>query len=47
MPGSVPVEDSDAGILYHCLDSTQPVVEQLAAEERAYATALAPERGDA
>ena len=40
LPGSVPTNEDDAAIEYHCLDVQQPVVEQLAAEERAYATAL-------
>jgi multicomponent Na+:H+ antiporter subunit E len=40
LPGTVPLADDDAGITYHCLDTTQPVAEQLATEERAYAKAL-------
>jgi multicomponent Na+:H+ antiporter subunit E len=42
LPGTVPVDDGEAGITYHCLDTSQPVAEQLATEERAYAKALAP-----
>jgi len=42
MPGSVPTGETDAAIEYHCLDTSQPVVEQLAVEERAYAAALVP-----
>ncbi len=40
LPGSVPTAEAEAAIEYHCLDVQQPVVEQLAAEERAYAQAL-------
>ena len=42
MPGSVVTGGTETRIEYHCLDSGQPVVEQLAAEERAYAAALLP-----
>ena len=44
MPGSVPSDDGPRHIEFHCLDTRQPVVEQLAAEERAYAPALVPGR---
>lgn len=44
MPGSVPSDDSPRHIEFHCLDTRQPVAEQLAAEERAYAPALQQER---
>ncbi len=44
LPGTVPLADDDAGITYHCLDTTQPVAEQLAADERAYARAFEPGR---
>ena len=40
MPGSVPSSDGPRHIEFHCLDTRQPVAEQLAAEERAYASAL-------
>ena len=40
LPGSLPTGESEAVIEYHCLDVAQPVVEQLAAEERAHAAAL-------
>jgi multicomponent Na+:H+ antiporter subunit E len=40
LPGSVPVGGGDAALVYHCLDTTQPVVEQLWAEERLLARAL-------
>jgi multicomponent Na+:H+ antiporter subunit E len=42
MPGAVPTDETEATVEYHCLDARQPVVEQLAAEERAYARALLP-----
>jgi multicomponent Na+:H+ antiporter subunit E len=42
MPGSVATGGTETQIEYHCLDTAQPVVEQLAAEERAYAAALVP-----
>ena len=45
LPGTVPAEDDDSGILYHCLDTSQPVAEQLATEEREYAKALEPGKG--
>jgi multicomponent Na+:H+ antiporter subunit E len=44
LPGSVPTDETEAAIEYHCLDVQQPVVEQLAAEERAHAAALVPGR---
>ena len=40
MPGSVPSGDGPQHIEFHALDTRQPVAEQLAAEERAYAPAL-------
>jgi multicomponent Na+:H+ antiporter subunit E len=40
MPGSVATDETEATIEYHCLDVGQPVVEQLAAEERAHAPAF-------
>ena len=40
LPGTVPVDDIEEGLVYHCLDTAQPVLEELAAEERAYAPAL-------
>lgn len=46
MPGSVPSDEARGTIEFHCLDVRQPVVEQLAAEERAYAGALQPGRRD-
>jgi len=44
LPGTVPADDDGSGILYHCLDTAQPVLEELATEERAYAPALVPGR---
>jgi multicomponent Na+:H+ antiporter subunit E len=44
LPGSVPTDEDERTIEYHCLDLDQPVVEQLAAEEQAYAGALVPGR---
>jgi multicomponent Na+:H+ antiporter subunit E len=37
LPGSLSVADEPGAIVYHCLDTAQPVTEQLAAEERALA----------
>jgi multicomponent Na+:H+ antiporter subunit E len=42
LPGTVPAEDDASGVLYHCLDTAQPVAEQLATEEREYAQAFEP-----
>lgn len=33
LPGTVPVAEDDGAMLYHCLDTEQPVAAQLAAEE--------------
>jgi multicomponent Na+:H+ antiporter subunit E len=46
MPGSVPSGDGPQHIEFHALDTRQPVAEQLAAEERAYAPALQGEPRD-
>jgi hypothetical protein len=43
MPGSVPSDEGPQHIEFHCLDTRQPVAEQLAAEERTYAPALQAE----
>jgi multicomponent Na+:H+ antiporter subunit E len=45
LPGTVPCDEDAQTIIYHCLDIGQPVVEQLAADERAYGRALVPGRG--
>jgi len=42
MPGSVPAGDGPGAIEFHCLDTGQPVAEQIAAEERALAGVLVP-----
>jgi len=42
LPGSVPTGETEDVIEYHALDVAQPVTEQLAAEEQAYAKALIP-----
>jgi multicomponent Na+:H+ antiporter subunit E len=46
MPGSVPTDEDERTIEYHVLDTTQPVVQQLAAEEQVYSGALIPGRLD-
>lgn len=40
MPGSVSVGQTDKMLIYHCLDTAQPVLEQLWTEERLLAKAL-------
>jgi multicomponent Na+:H+ antiporter subunit E len=41
LPGSVPCGESDGEhLLYHCIDVSEPVIEQLCAEERVLARAL-------
>jgi multicomponent Na+:H+ antiporter subunit E len=40
IPGTVPSGDDDGVLVYHCLDTTQPVVEQLWQEERLLSRAL-------
>ena len=40
LPGSVPADEADGSLVYHCLDDTTPVVEQLWQEERLLAKAL-------
>jgi len=45
MPGSVPSDEGPQHIEFHCLDTRQPVAEQLADEQRAYAPALQQEPG--
>ncbi|CAB3767195.1 Na+/H+ antiporter subunit E [Paraburkholderia humisilvae] len=34
LPGSLPIDDTEDGLVYHCLDVSQPIAEQLADEER-------------
>jgi multicomponent Na+:H+ antiporter subunit E len=40
LPGSVPAGDAEGAIIYHALDTGQPVVEQLAEEEKRLTAAL-------
>jgi multicomponent Na+:H+ antiporter subunit E len=40
MPGTVPIAETDEDLIYHCLDTSQPVVEQLWKEERLLAKAV-------
>lgn len=47
LPGSVPSGEEEGAIVLHCIDVAQPVAEQIAAEERHYAKAFGPGRGDA
>jgi multicomponent Na+:H+ antiporter subunit E len=42
LPGTVPCGDDQGGVIYHCLDIGQPVVEQLRAEEARLTWAIAP-----
>ncbi|MFN0067364.1 MAG: Na+/H+ antiporter subunit E [Limisphaerales bacterium] len=45
LPGTVPVRDGDDGaVLYHSLDTRQPVAAQLARDEGVFAAAVAPGR---
>jgi multicomponent Na+:H+ antiporter subunit E len=46
LPGTLPSgSDGSGGLVIHCLDIGQPVVEQLAAEEALFVRALGGERG--
>jgi multicomponent Na+:H+ antiporter subunit E len=40
LPGTVPCAESEAELVYHCLDTTQPIIEQVGEEERRLARAL-------
>lgn len=40
LPGSLPVDETEDGLVYHCLDISQPIIEQLADEERRLARAF-------
>jgi len=44
MPGTVVVEDAAGSLLYHCLDTSQPVAAQLAREETEVSRLLPGER---
>lgn len=46
LPGTVPCADDHGGLVYHCLDIGQPVLDQLAAEETRLA-AIIDEAGHA
>jgi multicomponent Na+:H+ antiporter subunit E len=40
LPGSIPIDETEEGLVYHCLDVELPIVEQMADEERRLAGAL-------
>jgi multicomponent Na+:H+ antiporter subunit E len=40
LPGTIAADEVDGVLVYHCLDDTTPVVEQLLQEERLLAPAL-------
>jgi multicomponent Na+:H+ antiporter subunit E len=42
LPGTVPCGEVEGGVMYHCLDVGQPIVEQLGIEEARLAAAIAP-----
>lgn len=42
LPGTLALRDEADALLYHCLDTTQPVAEQLAEEEAALSRASPP-----
>jgi multicomponent Na+:H+ antiporter subunit E len=46
MPGTLPCDENEDEIIFHCLDVGQPVLEQLAAEEKALARVLEEVPGD-
>ena len=47
LPGTLPSgSDESGGLIVHCLDETQPVIEQLAAEEALLIKALGGTNGD-
>jgi multicomponent Na+:H+ antiporter subunit E len=45
LPGTVAADDGEETLVYHCLDFSQPVVEQLHEEERLLARALIAGKG--
>ncbi len=47
MPGTLPCGENGDEIIFHCLDVGQPVLEQLAAEEKVLARVLDEAPGDA
>jgi multicomponent Na+:H+ antiporter subunit E len=42
LPGTVPCGEIEGGVVYHCLDVGQPIVEQLGIEEDRLVQAIAP-----
>ena len=46
MPGTLPCGENEGELIFHCLDVGQPVLEQLAAEEKALARVLEEVPGD-
>jgi len=46
MPGTLPCGENADEIIFHCLDVGQPVLEQLAAEEKVLARVLEESTGD-
>ena len=46
LPGTVPCGEEGGQLIYHCLDTRQPVLQQLAAEEALLAPALFTESTD-
>lgn len=45
LPGTVPCGEEGDGVVYHCLDLGQPVIEQLSGEEARLARAIEPGTG--
>jgi len=43
LPGTVPCGTDENGVVYHCLDVTQPVLEDLAREEQRLARVFPPD----
>lgn len=41
LPGTVPCADEDGALIYHCLDVSQPIAAQLAADEARLARVIA------
>ena len=46
LPGTLPCDEADGVLLYHCLDLDQPVMAQLAEEARRWAPALGEKTDD-
>jgi multicomponent Na+:H+ antiporter subunit E len=45
LPGTLAVRDERGGLLYHCLDTAQPIIEQMAEEETAFSRVLPRDSG--